>query len=154
MCLFLSFVHTAVDHSESGKKDSHHSLLFPTFMRRIKPQNSSYAAFNTTENLPQSNADQNTERVQCSPHGLPRPAHLRPAKPDIQKVENRTNEGGWGLSKVKQSKKSFTEVLITIIYRNLPEKKILFNKTLNSLHASSSKYGIMYDHKVKFEVNN
>lgn len=85
MRLFLSFDHTAVDHSESGKKDSHHSLLFPKFMKRIEPQHSSYAAFSTTENLPQSNADQNTESAQFSPHGLPRLVHLGP---DIQKVEN------------------------------------------------------------------
>lgn len=70
MRLLLSFDHTAVDHSESGKKDSHHSLQFPKFMKRIEPQHSSYAAFNMTENLPQSIADQNTERAQLSSHRL------------------------------------------------------------------------------------
>lgn len=47
-----------------------------------------FQLFNMTENLQQSNADQNTERAQLSPHGLLRPAHLGPGRPDIQKVEN------------------------------------------------------------------
>lgn len=122
MHLFLSFDHTAVDHSESVKKDSHHSLQFPKIMKRIEPQYSSYAAFNTTENLPQSNADQNTERAQLSSHRLLRLAHLGP---DIQKVENQKNEG---LSKVKQSKTHKKLHIITIIYRN-PTKKSYSNKT-------------------------
>lgn len=93
MRMFLSFVHTTVDHSESGKKDNHHSLLLPTFMRRIEPQQSSYVAFNMTENLPQSNADQNSHN------------RLISGQPNLtSKVESRENEGGWESSKVKQVK--------------------------------------------------
>lgn len=86
---------------ESGKKDSHHSLLFPTerLWGELSP---SIPAMPHSTRLKISHraTPTRTQRAQLSPHGLLRPAHLGPGRPDIQGREPTFDL----LSKVKQSK--------------------------------------------------